>query len=507
MFGKNLVHRWAAPIALLLVGGLITSGVWIAQSPAQAPTQAQQHAKSLSQAFRAAAEATMPAVVKIQSVTRWRAPRPLNPGAPRLRGENPFKGTPFEDFFNDGLGGRGLGIPQRQAPRSGVGSGVIIDASGVILTNYHVVEDADDLYVFLSDGREFKATDVKTDPATDLAVVRIKVEEKLPVARLGDSDRMAIGDWVIAVGHPFELEATVSAGIISGKGRSLESVGRARFLQTDAAINPGNSGGPLVNLDGEIVGINTAIATSNGGYQGIGFAIPSNLAKWVSQQLVTSGKVQRAYLGVSIEKVDASLARQFNVRSGHGVLVTQVHADTPAAKAGFKEGDVIVAFASAEVHGPRDLQAIVERSGVGKTFPVQVLRDGKSVTLRVTLEALPDTIANSRPDAIQRDGSSDNADTHKDETLQIEVSNLSAAVARRLGYDGFAGVLITQVDPNSVAYRKGVREGMLIMTVDRKPVTSVEEYRDATKDASLKKGVLLKLRAGDSNRYLVLEER
>ena len=221
--------------------------------------------------------------MKIRTVTR---PQPAaedqaDNTQPR---ENPFKGTPFEDFFRDELPGfRGMPrVPQRQ----GLGSGVIIDPSGIILTNNHVIDGADEVIVELADGREFRANDVRTDPQTDLAVLRIKVDEPLPAAQLGDSAAMDIGDWVLAIGCPFELDLTVSAGIISGKGRALAAGRRANFLQTDAAINPGNSGGPLVNLDGEVVGINTAIASSTGTYQGVGFAIPSDLAKWVMAQLI-----------------------------------------------------------------------------------------------------------------------------------------------------------------------------------------------------------------------------
>jgi len=243
-------------------------------------------AKSLSRAFRAAAKKVLPTVVTVRTVVK---PHEEKKGEP---GQNPFKGTPFEDLFGDEVPGFNFDVPE--TPELGLGSGVIIDASGIVLTNNHVVEGADEVVVRLADGRELPATDIKVDARTDLAVLRIKASEPLPAAPLGDSDKLEIGDWVIAVGNPFELEGTVSAGIISAKGRTLGSVGRARFLQTDAAINPGNSGGPLVNLDGEVVGINTAIFSRSGGYQGIGFAIPINLAKWVTPQLIRGGRVERA---------------------------------------------------------------------------------------------------------------------------------------------------------------------------------------------------------------------
>ena len=343
------------------------------------------HAKSLSRAFRAAAKRITPSVVTIQTKTNAKPPRA---DAPR---ENPFKGTPLEDLYPEWE-------RRRRQPSSGIGSGVIIDSSGVVLTNHHVIEGADEVIVRLPDGREFKATDVRADSDTDLAVLRIKVKGKLPAAKLGDSDQLEIGDWVIAVGNPFELESTVSAGIISGKGRTLGRIRRAAFLQTDAAINPGNSGGPLVNLDGEIVGINTAIASSNGGYQGIGFAIPINLAKWVTPQLLKNGRVQRAFLGVSIADVEAKLARRLDVAPYSGVLVQQVFEDTPAAKAGMKEGDLITAFSGVKVRSARQLQLVVERAPLKSIQKVSILRDGKPQSVKVTIEPLPNALGRQPAD-------------------------------------------------------------------------------------------------------------
>ena len=238
-----------------------------------------------------------------------------------------------------------------------VGSGVIIDPSGIILTNNHVVDGGGKIIVRLHDGREFDAIDVKTDPKTDLAIVRIKGAGTLPAAKLGNSDDMQVGDWVLALGDPFGLEGTVTAGIVSAKGRGLGITARENFIQTDAAINPGNSGGPLVNLDGEVVGINTAIASQTGGYQGVGFAVPSNLAKWVSEQLIANGTVRRAYLGVGIQPVTQELAKQFGVQGQQGVRGRRRAADTPAAAAGVKPGDVIVEFAGKPVANPQELQA------------------------------------------------------------------------------------------------------------------------------------------------------
>ncbi len=263
------------------------------------------HARGLSLAFRKAAETAMPSVVTLIAKTK-----PDSEDLRRLLDDPRFRRL----FPRDELPGEprdGQSVPEHPTIPQ-VGSGVIIDAAGVILTNNHVVQDAEEVIVRLEDGQELKATDVKTDPLSDLAIVRFQPGpgQKLRAARLGDSEALKIGDWVIAIGSPFELEATVSAGIISGKGRGIEKIRRGRLLQTDAAINPGNSGGPLVNLDGEVVGINTAIASSSGGYQGIGFAIPTDRAKWISQELLTRGQVRRAYLGIRIDEFGARSRRE-----------------------------------------------------------------------------------------------------------------------------------------------------------------------------------------------------
>jgi len=285
-----------------------------------ATAQALVHANALSTAFRRAAEIATPSVVVVRSVVKPKQVKGRGRG-PAARG-NPFKGTPFEDMFPEGVPeGFEFGMPEGRMPgRSGVGSGVIVSDDGLVITNNHVVEGADEVVVELSDGREFEAAEIKTDPESDLAVVKLQGARGLPVAKLGDSDQLSIGDWVIAIGNPFELETTVSAGIISGKGRELGSIRRAQFLQTDAAINPGNSGGPLVNLAGEVVGINTAIASNSGGYQGIGFAIPVNLAKWVTGQLIDKGTVERAFIGVQMGPLDRRMAAKLGVGDRKGVL-------------------------------------------------------------------------------------------------------------------------------------------------------------------------------------------
>jgi serine protease Do len=396
----------------------------------------------------------------------------------------------------EGFEGR---IPQRD----GVGSGVIIDPSGIVLTNNHVVDGADTVTVRLSDGREFQATDIKTDPASDLAVLRLKDAKNLPAAKLGDSSQLEIGDWVMAIGNPFELETTVSAGIISGKGRSLGRIKNAEFLQTDAAINPGNSGGPLVNLDGEVVGINTAIASNNGGYQGIGFAIPVNLARWVTDQLVKRGSVERAYLGVSVGQVTPDLAEKLGAQSGHGLVVVDVFPKSPAADAGIQDGDVIVKFDGKPVNRPRDLQALVERTKIGEQRSVTVQRDGQERKFDIAVKALPAATVIERDAEESAEEQFADEDAFHDKKLGLVVSDVSEAEASQFG--GQKGVLIKQVDPDGAAASEGLRAGMLIRKVGRTAVTNVEQYAKAMKDNLDENGVMLSVRTGAGNRLVVVD--
>ena len=340
-------------------------------------------ARSLSAAFRKAAGSATPAVVTIVAQTklddeRAQAMRDLLDD-PRFRGLFPNGRPPLPDEGIPGL-------------NSHVGSGVVISGSGVILTNNHVVAGADEVIVRFSDGAEVKAKEIKTDPSSDLAIIKIDPIESLVAAPLGNSDVLEIGDWVIAIGSPFELEATVSAGIISGKGRGIEKIRRGRLLQTDAAINPGNSGGPLVNLDGEVVGINTAIATNSGGYQGIGFAIPINRGKWVVRELLDHGRVRRAYLGIQIGELTAQAARTLELPARAGVWVVRVVPDSPAGDAGLEADDVIVEFAGVPVRSPGDLQDVVERKPIGSRQELVVLRSGQRIKRTVTMTALPEQL-------------------------------------------------------------------------------------------------------------------
>ncbi len=507
--GRDLARAafFMAVIAWVSSEGLAGAGSGAGTNGDAENGEAIQHANTLSRAFRAASRKVLPTVVTIRTSTN-----PQGYTTPdRSRGRNPFKGTPFEDAFKDeleGFGPRGPGsrFPRpRMHPEMGMGSGVIIDPSGVILTNHHVVDGADRVTVELNDRRKFKVTEIKFDEKTDLAILRIEADGKLPAAKLGDSAQLAIGDWVIAVGNPFQLGQTVSAGIISATGRELRQ-GRqwTNYLQTDAAINPGNSGGPLVNLAGEVIGINTAIASRSGGYQGIGFSIPSNTAKWVVTQLLAGGKVQRAYMGVSIMEPDANLSRKLGLKPGQGVLISEVFADSPAAAAGFKAGDLVVSFAGQPTSGSRRLQSIVERCPMGSTQEATVIRDGKKQTLWVVVKPLPDDLGRVGRGGRSRQGR-DEMESLGNEMLGVEVSNLTAEIAQQLGHEGTDGVVITEIDPAGIAARAGLRAGTIILQVDRKPVKNTEQFEAAMKNASLEEGILLLVRQGRSQRYIVLQ--
>ena len=289
---------------------------------------------------------------------------------------------------------------QDEPTELGLGSGFIVDPKGVVVTNYHVVDGADRVEVTLTDGRKFVSKDIKTDPKSDLAIVRLDTKEPLPFLRFGDSDAMEIGDRVLAVGAPFGLTGSVTAGIVSAKSRTLRINTYEDFIQTDAAINPGNSGGPLVNLDGEVIGVNSAIKSKSGGFQGVGLAIASNMARNVMEQLLTNGVVHRGYLGVQIKEIDsAEVAARLGLGQPHGVLVTHVYSDTPAAKAGIHPGDVILKVNGKPLTDGSQLLRVLGGLPLGKPVDVSVMRDGKPTTLRVTLEEQPADFGSSRAGA------------------------------------------------------------------------------------------------------------
>lgn len=467
------------------------------------------HAMTLSEAFRAASERVLPAVVSIQHTTEAKLVK--HDVRPNMKGRSGSLPKEFQNdpllrrfFGEDGFPGMDDLPDMRSMPQSSSGSGVLIDKSGIVLTNNHVVGGGGKVLVKLHDGREFEATEVKTDPNTDIAVVKIKVDGDLPAAALGNSDAVRIGDWVLALGQPFGLEDTVTAGIISAKQRNVAITKHAEFLQTDAAINPGNSGGPLVNLEGEVIGINTAINSTSGGNQGIGFAVPVNVAKWVSSQLLKDGKVHRAYLGVGIQPVTQDLAGQFGLKTPSGALVTDVFPDSPAAKAGIQPQDVIVEFAGQKITQSAQLPAIANRTEIGSKQPIVVLRDGKRVELTMTVREKPANFG-VRSEG-EENGEEPQAEAHSEkfDKLGLEVAPLSADVAKQLGMKDSAGVVITSVQEGSPAAKAGLEAGMAITQIGRRAVKSAAEFEAATKGADLKKGVLLLVRTAEGSRFVVV---
>jgi serine protease Do len=362
------------------------------------PARARSAASDLSAAFRAAADRALPSVVAVETgqagTTKMtgRGDDGAVPWSPD--GRSPSADKSLEERFRQFSEGKhrepGLSPRSPHPPRSGIGSGVIIDASGLILTNHHVIADAGSASVRLHDGRVFPVTRVWSDPPSDIAVLKIEEATGLTAATFGDSEALAIGDWVLALGQPYGLASTVTAGIISGLHRSVGITARDNLVQTDAAINPGNSGGPLVNLDGQVIGISTAISSRDGGNDGIGFAVPSNMARWVADQLVTHGRVRRASIGIAIQPLTPELAEQLSATVRTGVVVAEVRSGSPAEAAGLQPGDIIVRYAGAEVATPQQLQILVEQTPIGEPRTIELIREGRASQINVTVAELPE---------------------------------------------------------------------------------------------------------------------
>ena len=456
-------------------------------------------ARALSALFRKVSRDALPSIVSIETLgkTKRQTGRSFSP----FEDEN----SPFREFFRSDPRFREFfeQMPDREMFRTrGMGSGFIIDPSGIIMTNSHVVRDADEVKVRLHDGREFVATDIKADPRSDVAIIRIEGPATLRALPLGDSDGMQVGDWVLAVGSPFGLDMSVTAGIISAKGRGPGIAEREDFLQTDAAINPGNSGGPLLNLNGEVIGINTAISTRSGGYDGVGFAIPVNMAKWVSEQLVEHGAVKRAYLGVSIQPIDSALSKQFKTEVGEGALVAQIVPNSPADNAKIQQGDVILEIAGQKVTGPRNLQGLVEQLEVDKSYRMLILRNGKRTTVRITLSDMPQAYSMSRVQPVnEKSNFSSSADI---EELGLEIKELTPQIAEKLGFEDVKGVLISSVKTNSAADLAGLRAGQVIQKVGTHEVSSSADVREAMTSDARGDGVLLLVRSQRGTQFVVV---
>lgn len=400
--------------------------------------------------------------------------------------------NPFKDFFGNDFFERFFGdIPRREFKQRSLGSGFIIDKEGYILTNNHVVEKATSIKVKLTDGKDYDAKIIGKDPKTDIALIKINAKHELPVAKLGNSDALEVGDWVIAIGNPFGLEQTVTAGIVSAKGRVIGAGPYDDFIQTDASINPGNSGGPLFNLNGEVIGINTAIVSTG---QGIGFAIPINIAKDMLQSLKSKGKVVRGSLGVRIQEVTPEIARDFGLKEPEGALVADVIEGSPADKAGIKSGDIIVAYNGKKIKNRDVLPKLVAATEVGKKVKVTIIRDGKKMDLDVIVGELKDeTFMASRKQDVEKD-------------YGLVVQNITPEIARHMKLKDTKGVIVTDVQPGSPAHDADIRQGDVIIKIGKKTIKNINDFKDAMKRSNIKEGIVIFLRRDNMTMYTVLRE-
>lgn len=481
-----------AAVALLCGGVLVVSGVNVFSSSSnvvasQPSTSRVQFANAptveeplLGQPFVSIAKRAKASVVNVSSVKKTKQDGQSF--------QNPFFDDPFfRRFFGEEFERR-MPAP-REFQQQGLGSGVIVTSDGYIITNNHVIEGADELSVSLPDKRSFKAKVIGTDPKTDVAVIKIDASN-LPALPWADASQLEVGEMVLAVGNPFGLSQTVTMGIISAIGRAnVGIVDYEDFIQTDAAINPGNSGGALVNLRGELIGINTAIFSRSGGYMGIGFAIPSTMAKNVMQSLIKHGKVIRGWLGVSIQDVTPDLAKEFGAAENTGALVGDVMENSPASNANLERGDILTAYNGIPVRDSNHLRGLVAETPPGTTARLSVLRDKKPLDLTITIGELPKELAKA-----SRDGSGKG---------EHALAGLTVENARQSGRSkASSGVVVTDLEPESLAERAGLQKGDVIHEINRKPVKDVKDFERLTSQLAPRSPVLLLVKRGTSTIFL-----
>ena len=478
-----------------LAGGATASVVGLGMLSANADTSASVPAATFEmpanvRSFADVVEQVSPAVVKID-VTQVAEMVPAGgmPGRPGHPG-----GPQFDDFFERFFGNQGMPRPER--PMRGQGSGFVIDEGGYIVTNNHVVNGAEEINVSFIDGRELEATLVGVDPQTDLALLKVESDEDLPWLRFGDSDEARVGDWVLAIGNPFGLGGTATAGIISARGRDIQSGPYDDYLQIDAPINSGNSGGPVFNADGEVIGVNTAIFSPNGGNVGIGFAIPASQVEAIVSELKSSGTVERGWLGVQIQDVDEELAASFGLEDAAGVAVAEVVEDSPAQEAGIEVGDVILRFGEKTIDDARGLSRTVAATDPEDEVKVVLWREGKEKTVRVTLGK--SDVGNAVAAAQGGQGEASG------ESLGLGLANLDDNYRSRLGLPADTeGVVVTHVQPGSPAAEEGLRPGDIVSRIDSVKIEKVEDAVRATADAREDKDrVTLLIRRGDAQRFV-----
>ena len=437
---------------------------------------------TIPESFSALAETVSLAVVNISTV------KTIKGGGPVFR--HYYQGPqgnqdPFKDFFDKFFGDE----QQREYKQRSLGSGFIIDKDGYIVTNNHVIAGADEIKVKLNSGEEYDAKIIGRDPSTDIALIKIKAGTNYSVATFGDSDSLKVGQWVLAIGSPFGLEHTVTAGIVSAKGRVIGSGPYDDFIQTDASINPGNSGGPLINMKGQVVGINTAIVA---GGNGIGFAIPVNMAKGVIKQLKKEGKVTRGWLGVGIQDISEEMAEYYGIKGKEGVLVSQVFPGDPADKAGIRTRDIIIDVNGKKIETSRELTRIIADFHVGEMVKIKILRNGKEKTVnvkigkrqegRLTLGGIP----------------------HKEqEAFGIRVSNLTPEIARKFNIRETTGVVVTDVRSGSQGDSEGIQPGDIIKEINHRSINTVDDYKDATQKVKKDGAVIMLVKRANSGFFVI----
>ena len=488
--------RWNIAALCLM---LAAAGAFFLASPAKqvSAQDAQPALQALSDAFAQVAEQVSPAVVFIEverevqtrQMPEWHGDifeRFFGPQGPRTR-PNP-RSQQDEQGEED----------ERQLMPYGQGSGFVISSDGYIITNHHVVGDADKVNVKFSDGREMEASIVGTDPQTEIAVIKVE-GENLPTVALGDSDALRVGEWVVAIGNPFGLEHTVTAGIVSARGRSsVNLTDYSDYIQTDAAINPGNSGGPLLNLKGEVIGVNTALYSRSGGYMGISFAIPVNLAKYVKDQLIDNGSVERGFLGVLLQDLTPELAQHFGLERGKGVLVPQVIEGTPAETAGLQEGDVIIEYNEQPIEESGSFRSRVASTPPGTRITLGIIRNGERINKTVTLGTLPEEMKDDGM-VLRKSPSGTRL------KLGFTVQNLTEDLARQWDLEQTSGVVVTEVKPGSSAQRAGLREGVIIQEAKGRAIERVGDLEEALEAAKDDGSILLKVRDGEYSRFVSLK--
>jgi len=493
---RSFVHRARLTslvfVSLLALGLVISPGTLFALSSSTQPLA--------SNIFVEIAKKQNPAVVNVSTKAKAEAapqrnfpvPRPPQPGPGQ--GQSP---DPFRDFYDRFFGERPNG---QQQPKRGMGSGFVIDKEGHILTNYHVIEGADEIVVMLEDNgkeKEYEAILIGSDAKTDIALIKIKRESgdttEFPFLRLGSSENLEVGEWVVAIGNPFGLSHTVTVGVVSALGRSIGAGPYDEFIQTDASINPGNSGGPLINIEGDVIGINTAIISGNtGGNVGIGFAIPINIAKGILKDLKETGSVTRGWLGVMIQKITPELEKSFGLNQSEGALVGDVIPDGPAAKAGVKRGDVITRFNNQDVLEMEDLPKIVAATTPGLMVDVEVIRDSSRKTLHVTIEVLKDT-----KEAVVA--------AAKVDPLGLQVQDITEELAKGLQLQDTDGVLVSDVTAGNAASEAGIRRGDVISEMNRSVVKNAQDYHRLLASVDKGSSVLFLVKRGGSTIYIAVK--